>query len=145
MIYIYSADKVPTDARELRVFPLDFTRAEAVEPTVQGLLSPVGNAYPSRLDLADNMRTQESIVVVDIPSVIAAGGKLHPAGGSGAATSRHRSSRLGSGIVGRHGSRLQFRRRSSVATRPLALLGLAAVHRLHGESPCSSRRSAGRN
>ena len=71
MIYIYSADRIPSDARELRVFPLDFARAATLEPTIQGLLSPVGNAYPSTLDNQDNMQTQESIVVVDIPSVIA--------------------------------------------------------------------------
>ena len=70
LIYVYPASKLPADARQLRVFPLDFARAESLEPTVQGLLSPVGNAFTTTLDTQDNMRTQETIVVVDIPSVV---------------------------------------------------------------------------
>lgn len=70
MIYIYSSEKIPADARQLRVFPLDFARAASLEATVQGLLSPVGNAYPNTMESTDNMQTQESIVVVDVPSAI---------------------------------------------------------------------------
>jgi type II secretory pathway component GspD/PulD (secretin) len=70
IIYIYAADQIPNDARQLRVFELDFARAVTLEATIQGLLSPVGNAYPTTLSETDNMQTQESIVVVDIPSVI---------------------------------------------------------------------------
>jgi type II secretory pathway component GspD/PulD (secretin) len=71
LIYIYPSTQLPADARHLRVFPLDFARAIALEPTVQGLLSPVGNAYATSIDVQDTMSTQESLVVVDIPSVIA--------------------------------------------------------------------------
>lgn len=71
LIYIYSADQLPADAKQLRVFPLDFARAATLEATVQGLLSPVGSAYSSTVDTQDNLQTQESIVVLDIPEVIA--------------------------------------------------------------------------
>lgn len=70
LIYIYPSDKVPSDRRQLRVFTLDFARATMIEPTIQGLLSPVGNAYTSTMSESDNMQTQESIVVVDVPEVI---------------------------------------------------------------------------
>lgn len=71
LIYIYPPENIPTDARLLRIFPLDFARAATLEPTIQGLLSPVGNAYANQIDVSDNLQTQESIVVVDIPPVIA--------------------------------------------------------------------------
>ncbi len=71
LIYIFPSTQLPADARSLRVFPLDFARATTLEPAVQGLLSPVGNAYTNSIAVKDTMSTQESIVVVDIPSVIA--------------------------------------------------------------------------
>ncbi len=71
LIYIYPSDRLPLDARQLRVFALDFARASTLEPTIQGLLSPVGNAYASTINDQDTLQTQESIVVVDIPEVIA--------------------------------------------------------------------------
>ncbi len=70
VIFVYSANKLPADARQLRLFPLDFARAQTLEPTVQGLLSPIGNAYSSVLDSQDNLKTSEAIVVVDTPESI---------------------------------------------------------------------------
>ncbi len=70
VVYVYPADKLPADARHLRLFPLDFARAETVEATVQGLLSPIGNAYTSMLDAKDNLKTREAVVVVDTPESI---------------------------------------------------------------------------
>ena len=70
LIYIYPDTKLPSDARELRVFTLDFARAETLEPAVQGLLSPVGSAFTTQLDASDNMQTQETIVVIDIPAAV---------------------------------------------------------------------------
>ncbi|KAA1262048.1 Type IV pilus biogenesis and competence protein PilQ precursor [Rubripirellula obstinata] len=70
LIYVYPDTKLPSDARELRVFELDFARAEILEPTVQGLLSPVGSAFITKVDANDNLRSQETIVVLDIPTAI---------------------------------------------------------------------------
>ncbi|MEO1525382.1 MAG: hypothetical protein AAFX06_08090 [Planctomycetota bacterium] len=67
---VYPAESLPRDARQLRVFPLDFARSEVVEATVQGILSPVGNAYVSAVDELDNRKARESIVVIDIPEVL---------------------------------------------------------------------------
>ncbi|MEL6107051.1 MAG: hypothetical protein AAFU85_13490 [Planctomycetota bacterium] len=67
---VYPAEGLPRDARQLRVFPLDFARAEVIEPTVQGILSPVGNAYVSSVDELDNRKARESVVVIDIPEVL---------------------------------------------------------------------------
>lgn len=70
LIFIHPSNSVPNEARQLRMFPLDFARAEVLEPTVQGLLSPVGNAYISTIDSADNLQSREAIVVVDLPQRI---------------------------------------------------------------------------
>ncbi|TWT54331.1 Type IV pilus biogenesis and competence protein PilQ precursor [Rubripirellula amarantea] len=70
LIYVYPDTNLPADARQLQVFPLDFARAEALEQVVQGLLSPVGNAYVNKISDQDNRQTRESLVVVDIPAVL---------------------------------------------------------------------------
>ncbi|QDV41737.1 Type IV pilus biogenesis and competence protein PilQ precursor [Stieleria neptunia] len=70
VILIYPKDNLPRESRELRVFPLDFARAEVVEPTITGLLSPIGSAYSSKADDLDNRKGRESIVVVDTPDVL---------------------------------------------------------------------------
>ena len=67
---IYPADGLPRDARRLQVFPLDFARAEVIEATIQGILSPVGSAYTSAVDELDNRQARESVVVIDIPEVL---------------------------------------------------------------------------
>tara|TARA_R110002049_G_scaffold4601_5_gene32580 strand:+ start:802304 stop:804799 length:2496 start_codon:yes stop_codon:yes gene_type:complete len=71
LIYIYPGDGLPNESREVRLFPLDFARADALDPAVQGLLSPIGNAYVTQMSADDNLRTNETIVVVDTPEAIA--------------------------------------------------------------------------
>ena len=70
LIYVYQDDSLPADARQLQVFPLDFARAEMLEPVIQGLLSPVGNAYTNKISDRDSRQSRESLVVVDIPAVL---------------------------------------------------------------------------
>ncbi|MEM9585818.1 MAG: hypothetical protein AAGA03_00940 [Planctomycetota bacterium] len=71
LIFVYPADRLPDEATQLQMFPLDFARAETLEPTIQALLSPVGTAHISKLDSADNLRTSEAIVVIDLPERLA--------------------------------------------------------------------------
>jgi len=54
-------------ARQLKVIPLDYVSAVVVGQTVQGLLSPVGQSFLSESNPEDNRRTQEVIVVEDLP------------------------------------------------------------------------------
>ena len=70
LIYVYPEASLPSEARELQVFHLDFVSGESIEPIVQGLLSPVGRAFVTKVDSDDNRRSEETIVVVDIPEVI---------------------------------------------------------------------------
>ena len=71
VIFVYPADKVPNASRIVRNFVLDFARSESVEPTIQGLLSPIGSAHVNKISDQDNMQTRESIVVVDTPEAVA--------------------------------------------------------------------------
>ncbi|QDV84214.1 hypothetical protein [Planctomycetes bacterium TBK1r] len=70
VILIYPKDNLPRESRELRVFSLDYARSEDIEPTVNGLLSPIGSVYSSKADDIDNRKGRESIVVVDTPDVL---------------------------------------------------------------------------
>ncbi len=70
VILIYPKDNLPRESRELRVFSLDFARSEDIEPTVNGLLSPIGSVYSSKADDLDNRKGRESLVVVDTPDVL---------------------------------------------------------------------------
>ena len=70
VILVYPKDNLPREARQLKVFPLDFARSELLEPTITGLLSPVGSAYSSKVDEQDNRRGREAIVVIDTPDVL---------------------------------------------------------------------------
>ncbi|PAY19029.1 hypothetical protein CKO51_12820 [Rhodopirellula sp. SM50] len=70
VILIYPKDNLPRESRELRVFSLDFARSEDIEPTINGLLSPIGSVYSSKADDLDNRKGRESIVVVDTPDVL---------------------------------------------------------------------------
>lgn len=54
--------------RVLQVFPLNFVSATEVESTVKGLLSPIGQVFVSQSSSADKRRTQELVVVEDIPA-----------------------------------------------------------------------------
>ncbi|WP_166831150.1 secretin N-terminal domain-containing protein [Thalassoroseus pseudoceratinae] len=53
--------------REVRVFQLDFVSASDIEKVVQGLLSPVGNIFATESDANNSRRTNDSIVVEDLP------------------------------------------------------------------------------
>ncbi len=57
--------------RVVRVFPLDFVAAVDVEKVVQGLLSAAGTAQIVESSNLDRRRTQESIIVEDLPQYVA--------------------------------------------------------------------------
>ena len=57
--------------KEVRVFPLNYVSAPEVERIVIGLLSPAGQAFVSESNAEDQKRTQELLVVEDVPSGIA--------------------------------------------------------------------------
>ncbi|WP_197440287.1 secretin and TonB N-terminal domain-containing protein [Polystyrenella longa] len=54
----------------LRVFNLNFLSAVDVDKTVQGLLSPVGHSFLNETSSDDNRRTQETIIVEDLPEYV---------------------------------------------------------------------------
>ncbi|MEZ6044549.1 MAG: secretin and TonB N-terminal domain-containing protein [Planctomycetaceae bacterium] len=54
----------------LRVFKLNFLSAIDVDKIVQGLLSPVGKSFMNETSSNDTRRTQESIVVEDLPEYV---------------------------------------------------------------------------
>ena len=54
----------------LRVFNLNFLSAIDVDKTVQGLLSPIGSSFVNETSADDNRRTQETIVVEDLPEYV---------------------------------------------------------------------------
>jgi type II secretory pathway component GspD/PulD (secretin) len=65
LLYVYPADGLPVGQRPLRLFILDFVKAEQILPAVVGLLSPSGKAFISEIDPKNNRRSEEAIVVVD--------------------------------------------------------------------------------
>lgn len=67
MIYVHTPDTVPAQARELYTFPLGPGQASMLEATVQGLLSPIGNAYVTSLGQDKNGHNMDAMVVVDVP------------------------------------------------------------------------------
>lgn len=56
-----------SQGRTLRVFDLNFISAVETERVIQGLLSPVGHVFISEVDAKNNKKTQERIVVEDLP------------------------------------------------------------------------------
>jgi type II secretory pathway component GspD/PulD (secretin) len=54
--------------RTLRVYPLDYVAAAEVESVANGLLSPVGSAFISESDSADQLKTRELLIVEDAPA-----------------------------------------------------------------------------
>jgi type II secretory pathway component GspD/PulD (secretin) len=56
-----------TQGRQMRVFPLHYALAGDVDPVVRGLLSPVGRSFFTASSPADNRKTQETLVVEDLP------------------------------------------------------------------------------
>lgn len=71
LIFVFPNDGLPEGSTQLRMFTLDFARGEALLPTIQGLLSPVGNAYSSTIDPIDNLQARESVVVIDTLEALA--------------------------------------------------------------------------
>ncbi|MDB5387046.1 MAG: hypothetical protein JWM11_2692 [Planctomycetaceae bacterium] len=55
----------------IQVLPLNFVSATDVEVTVKGLLSPLGQVFTSHTLVGDKRRTQELVVVEDIPTSVA--------------------------------------------------------------------------
>ena len=56
--------------REVRVFQLDYVAAVDVDLVIKGLLSPVGQSFLSESVETDNRRTQELVVVEDVPAYL---------------------------------------------------------------------------
>lgn len=56
--------------RHVRVFQLDFVAAVDVDLVVKGLLSPVGQSFISEATDTDNRRTQELLIVEDLPAYL---------------------------------------------------------------------------
>ena len=56
--------------KQLQVFPLSFVSGEDVSQAIKTMLSPVGNAYVTAAQPDDSRRSQESIVVEDIPQYL---------------------------------------------------------------------------
>jgi type II secretory pathway component GspD/PulD (secretin) len=75
IIHVMRVDQADLPAevqgRHLQVFELDYTAAADVLEAVQGFLSPAGKAFVLKSNTADNLRTRESLVVEDLPDVIA--------------------------------------------------------------------------
>lgn len=69
LLYVTGASAAGMDprvqGRTLQVYPLNYVSAVDVEAVATGLLSPVGTAYISEADAADQLRTRETLVVED--------------------------------------------------------------------------------
>ncbi len=69
-----SADRKLTpqaQGRQLRVFPLDYVSAVDVDLVVKGLVSAAGQSFATSSTDTDNRKTQETIVVEDLPEYLA--------------------------------------------------------------------------
>ncbi len=56
--------------REVLVFDLNYVAAADIDKIVQGLLSPVGQSFVTQTMPTDRMRTQEQLVVEDLPEYL---------------------------------------------------------------------------
>ena len=56
--------------RQMRVIPLNFVSASEVEKVVTGLLSPLGQIFIHETDPLDKRRTQERIIIEDLPEYV---------------------------------------------------------------------------
>lgn len=56
--------------RQVRVFPLTYISAEDASTVVTGLLSPVGKAFVTQSSASDKRKTQEQLVVEDLPEYL---------------------------------------------------------------------------
>ncbi|MHC4405484.1 MAG: type II secretion system protein GspD [Planctomycetota bacterium] len=68
LVFVYAPQEVPQAERQLETFPLDYVAAIDVFDGVQGLLSPAGQAFVTESSSTDNRRTQEVVVVEDLPA-----------------------------------------------------------------------------
>ncbi len=68
-----AASKLPAEVqgRLVKVFRLDFASATDVDLAVKGMLSPVGQSFISKSMPSDNRRTDEVVVVQDLPGYVA--------------------------------------------------------------------------
>jgi type II secretory pathway component GspD/PulD (secretin) len=57
--------------REVRIFSLDYVTAADVDLVIKGFLSPVGQSFITSSAKADDRRTQELLVVEDLPTCLA--------------------------------------------------------------------------
>jgi type II secretory pathway component GspD/PulD (secretin) len=56
--------------RQVRVFSLDYVSAVDVDLVIKGLLSPIGQSFTTPSDATDPRKTQELVVVEDLPAYI---------------------------------------------------------------------------
>lgn len=56
-----------TQGQVLRVFPLTWVSGEDIDTVIKGLLSPVGKSFARMTQTGDHRRTQEQLVVEDLP------------------------------------------------------------------------------
>ncbi len=54
----------------VQVYPLNFVASVDIEATIKGLLSPTGQVFTSQTSPTDKRRTQELVVVEDIPASV---------------------------------------------------------------------------
>ncbi len=66
-----SSSPPSTQGQELRVFPLTWVSGEDIDIVIKGLLSPVGKSFARLSQTGDQRRTQEQVVVEDLPENIA--------------------------------------------------------------------------
>ena len=59
-----------TQGREVRVFHLDYVAATDIDLVIKGLLSPVGQSFVTQGTDSDNRKTQELVVVEDLPAYL---------------------------------------------------------------------------
>ena len=54
----------------VQVFPLNFVSAADIEATIRGLLTPVGQVFTTQTSPTDKRKTQELVVVEDLPASV---------------------------------------------------------------------------
>lgn len=67
IVFVYTPEEFPQEDQGLQVFLLDYVSAADILPTIEGLLSPAGQAFATESDSEDNRKTQDSLVVEDTP------------------------------------------------------------------------------
>lgn len=66
-----NAKSIPgIQGKVVQVYPLNFVSATDIEATVKGLLSPIGQIFISQTTPKDQRRTQELIVIEDLPDSV---------------------------------------------------------------------------